>query len=322
MQMRSVSLALAVLCTVAPAALAASSEEARAWIQRMNDAVVNRNYDGVLEHRWDGGREREGLRIIHRMKDQQMSERVVFFDSNNEFVRTGSQLLEYYHGKRTVRVQELNRSFGYISAFNGISAETDKFYEIRNGGTQSLKDYPGRTQMISLEPRDEYRYGYRFWLDRNSAMPIKTQLVSNGVVLDEIFFQSLSMPESIDDAMLKPSANIKGYTWRKDAPAKAVNGTFGPRDDLLPRGFRVLNPRLPGATEARTPATRFLVSDGIAWVSVFVSVADESQGQGPGKAAGAGTFAHVHRVNGHDITAVGGVPPATVKKIAEAVRPE
>ena len=52
MRARLVSLILALQCAAAPVAVAASSAEARAWIERMNNAVVNLNYDGMLEHKW------------------------------------------------------------------------------------------------------------------------------------------------------------------------------------------------------------------------------------------------------------------------------
>jgi negative regulator of sigma E activity len=60
MQMRLVSLTLALLWAAIPAGAAeaaSSANEARAWIKRMSQAVINLNYDGVLEHRWEGGRE-------------------------------------------------------------------------------------------------------------------------------------------------------------------------------------------------------------------------------------------------------------------------
>lgn len=324
MRMRPVSLILALLCFVAPAAMAASSEEARSWIKRMNEAVVNRNYDGVLEHRWNGGG-REMLRVIHRMKDGRMSERVVFLGTNNEIVRNGSNHVEFYHSKRIAKAQKLTRSYGYISAFNGISADSDRFYVISNGGSQRLKDYPKPTQLITLEPRDGLRYGYRFWLDQQSHLPIRTQLVSaTGVVLDEVFFHSLSLPETIEDAMLEPSANPRGYTWRKpDESSSGVKRAFLPRDSLLPPGFRDLKlGERDAGNESGRPVTRFIISDGIAWVSVLVSASGQSQDVGLTKEPGPGTFAYVNRLDGHYITVVGEVPPATVKAIAEAFRPE
>ena len=73
MRIHLISLILALLWA-ATATAASSSEEARAWIKRMNDALINRNYDGVLTHKWQGGS--EALHLIHRMRDGRMVERM------------------------------------------------------------------------------------------------------------------------------------------------------------------------------------------------------------------------------------------------------
>jgi sigma-E factor negative regulatory protein RseB len=322
MRTRAVSLIMVLLCTAAPAAMAASSAEARAWIERMNKAVVNLNYDGVVEHYWKGGGH-ETLRVIHRMKDNQISERVVIFGSRNEIIRKGSKFIEYDRRSRIAKAQTLNRSFGYLSAFNGISAESDKLYDIRSGGQSRLKDYPGQVQLISVQPLDEKRYGYRFWLDTQSAMPIKTQLVSaNKEVLDEITFVVLSLPETIDDEKLEPALDQKSFKWMRPIDTNLeAREAFAPRASLLPEGFREL--KLPPASEAEAKAfrTRFIVSDGIAWVSVFVSVT-KPPFVGSRQASASGAYMFVTGLEGHYITVVGEVPPATVQRIAEAIRPE
>ena len=58
-----------------------------------------------------------------------------------------------------------------------------------------------------------------------------------------------------------------------------------PRGELMPAGFRVriFNSREEEA-KAPGPRTRFIVSDGIAWVSVFVEKADQPAAPGtPGR---------------------------------------
>jgi sigma-E factor negative regulatory protein RseB len=61
------------------------------WLERMNQALSSRNYDGVFSH-WQGGRV-ETLRIIHRVKDGEVTERLVSLDgSGREFIRTGTEL--------------------------------------------------------------------------------------------------------------------------------------------------------------------------------------------------------------------------------------
>src|ERR1700693_3788253 len=44
------------------------------WLERMNQALTTRNYDGTFSH-WHGGRV-EMLRIIHRVQDGTVSERL------------------------------------------------------------------------------------------------------------------------------------------------------------------------------------------------------------------------------------------------------
>jgi sigma-E factor negative regulatory protein RseB len=330
MPLRLVSATLILLWA---AAVQAGPDEARAWIGRMNEALSTRSYDGVFVHQVAG--QREVLRIIHRLRDGRMAERLVSTDgSGREFVRDGTEWVAYFPDRRVAVKETRTRSYGFIATLKGLSEESDKYYAINSIGTQRLQ---GRlTQMISVEPRDALRYGYRFWLDQQNAMPIKTQLVSRaGEVIEEISFISLSLPTTIPDELLKPDVDTKGFRWmRRDVPAHspAVKMTFVPRAELLPAGFRVrlLNPA-EQQLQAKGPRTRFIVSDGIAWVSVFVELADaESKATGEhGPAArpdglvqmGA-SAAYVMRVENYRVTVVGEVPPITVRSIAEAVQPE
>jgi sigma-E factor negative regulatory protein RseB len=324
MRMRSLSIALVLLCAAMPALPATSSEEARAWIKRMNKAVTALNYEAVIKHSWNGNREHEVLRIIHRVQDDQMSERVMFIGSGNESIRKGSQYVEFYRSKGIAVGQTQDRSFGFLPAFNGISADSDKLYLISNEGPKRLDDYAGQTQLITVMPRDDRRFGYRFWLDPQSAMPIMTEVVTaSRVVIDRVFFMSLSLKDSISDDMLKPPASFRNFDLRKPfEPAAAVKQAFVPRANLLPAGFHVLNIRSrDDKVAAAGPETRFIVSDGISWASVFISVADGPQFEGL-KQMSPSTFTYQIKLDGHYVTVMGEVPPQTVQAIAMAVHPE
>jgi sigma-E factor negative regulatory protein RseB len=323
MRMRLISLSLALLWTAAvSAAPAPALDEALDWIGRMNKAVVDRNYDGVVRHTTGGGVEL--LRIIHGLRDGRMVERVIYLDdSGHEQIRDGSQLITFYPEKRIALVETQNRRHGYFTALNGLTAASAKFYNITNHGIRELKGYNKPTQQVSVLPRDALRYGYVFWLDRQTAMPIKTQLVtSEGRVIEEFSFKNLFLLESISDELLTPDEGTRDYhKMRLGVSAGEVKQAFVPRDNLLPEGFHVVLSS-PSAVDgqAKGPNTRFIVSDGIAWASVVVDVATKPMKLGPGQMdALAG---HVIRLGDHYISVMGEVPPAAVKAIAEAVRPE
>ena len=71
---------LAWLAFALAAAASAIAQEPRQWLERMNQALTSRNYDGVFAH-WQDGRV-EMLRIIHRNVNGQVTERLASLDDH------------------------------------------------------------------------------------------------------------------------------------------------------------------------------------------------------------------------------------------------
>src|ERR1700683_2780257 len=95
-------LALAISCSLAGAALA---EEPARWLARMNQALTTRNSERTLSHVHGGGG--ETMRIIHRVQNGTVSERLVSLDgSGREFIRTGTSLACYLPAHGTVLGEE------------------------------------------------------------------------------------------------------------------------------------------------------------------------------------------------------------------------
>ncbi len=120
-------------------------------------------------------------------------------------------------------------------------------------------------QRITLEPRDTLRYGYRFWLDAKTALPLKTQLVTRtGEVLEDVSFISISFPDRIADERLKPEIDTTGFRWKRvDIPmyTPGIKKVFTPRAELLPAGFHTrIFTRPEEEAQASGPRTRFIVS--------------------------------------------------------------
>src|SRR5690348_12587562 len=114
---------------VSAVAAAADSDDPRQWLERMNQALVSRNYDGTFTY-WQRGKV-EMRRIIHRVKDGHVSERLVSLDgSGREFIRDGNQLSIYLPDQKTVIVEkrpEQNPLFANFPAFDQASTQ---FYDI------------------------------------------------------------------------------------------------------------------------------------------------------------------------------------------------
>src|SRR5262252_8788273 len=185
------------------------------WLERMDHALTTRNYDGTFSH-WQGGRV-EMLRIIHRVQDGTVSERLASLDgSGREFIRTGSSLACYLPDRRTVLVEQRPAEESLVS-FPTVNDQTATFYDIREVGHTRLNRRD--THIIAVSPKDEYRYGYRLWVDESTAMPLKSQLVdAHGQVIEQIVFASLTLSPRIPDSAFRPEISTEGFQWlRNDA---------------------------------------------------------------------------------------------------------
>jgi sigma-E factor negative regulatory protein RseB len=316
---------LALAWAVASVAAAEESAQKRSieytptgWLERMDQALNSRNYDGTFAH-WQGGRV-EMLRIIHRVQDGTVSERLASLDgSGREFIRTGASLSCYLPDRRTVLVEQRPAEESLVS-FPTVNDQTATFYDIREVGHMRLNRRD--THVIAVSPKDEYRYGYQLWIDESTAMPLKSQLIdARGQVIEQIVFANLTLSARIPDSAFRPEISTEGFQWlRNDATPhpQAGAGTIAWSVTSLPPGFRMSvrsAQSLPGSVGT---VDHLVFTDGFASVSVFVERQPAPSGQPPvpesATVGSSSAFSTV--VDGHKITAVGEVPPATVRYIA------
>ncbi len=315
--MRAAKLLLA--CSALLAA-AADADEPREWLARMNEALSTRNYDGQFFH-VHGGRI-ESLRIIHRVEGGRVTERLVSLDgSGREFIRRGNELTCYLPDKRVVLVERRKSDGPLLGALPAFDTTAVAMYDIK-GGVERTRLMNREARLVIVNPRDDFRYGYRLWIDEATAMPLKTQLCDErGRVLEQIVFSSLSLPARIPDSVFEPQVNTAGFRWLRDAErVAAAEHEPGLWDAMrLPPGFRMTtraSQAMPGSDQ---PASHLVFSDGIASVSVFVEARNaNSPPEGPSRLGSSSAFSTV--TDGHRITAVGEVPPTTVRFIATQVK--
>jgi len=320
MSIHKYSLALVLLlATAAPWAHADDGDrEARAWLERMSQAIATRNYEGRFFHL--RGSSSETMRIIHRVDRGTVTERLVSLDgSGREIIRTQDEVICYLPDRRTVFVDRRKDTGTLISTVPRYSEALEAHYKIERG--PSTKALGRRTQVIFVQPRDQFRYGYRLWLDHETAMPLKSQLCDrNGNVIEQILFAELNFKERIPATALEPAVSGEGYTWvrqneQSPRPPRSVEWNVM----RLPAGFRLTAWRLQIIAGSNTPVQHLVYSDGLAAVSVFIEPRNPDTEAMNGLSKVGVAFAFSRGLNGHQVTAVGEVPPATVEAIAAGV---
>ena len=317
------------LCAFLLSAVAVAADDPREWLERMNHALTANDYEGVFTH-WQGNKV-EMLRIIHRVKNGEVRERIVSLDgSGREFIRSGTELTCYLPDKKTVLVEKRPEESPLLGNFPTFDEASTQFYDVKE--EERTRFNRRNTRIIKVTPKDEFRYGYRLWIDDSTAMPIRTQLCdARGKVIEQVVFSDLTFNARIPDSAFKPEVSTEGFAWlRNDTPTPTLAAAGSPvlwNALKLPPGF-ALRARaaqtMPGSTD---PVAHLVYSDGLASVSVFVEMrtqvqqglaADGQATTGEAQVGSSSVFSTVS--NGYKVTAVGEVPPETVKSIASSMK--
>lgn len=328
MQAGSIRSASSICLALLIGGVARAGDDAQQWLQRMEDALAARNYQGVFVH--EHGGQTETLRIVHRASGGPMAERIVSLDgSGREFIRRGAELICYLPDQKTVLVEQAQDVGLLLGELRKLELVAAGQYTVSEVARTRISGRSAR--LIVVEPRDGFRYGYRLWIDESTAMPLKTQLrTGNGRVIEQIVFTELTLPQNIADRALEAEVDARNYRWlRHEAAIGTGNSTWQARQ--LPPGFRMTvqaTQILPGG---KHPVTHLVYSDGLASVSVFVeeltrlpapgdspSTSNDALATAELKSLGSSS-AYSTVVQGHRITAIGEVPPDTVRSIARSM---
>jgi sigma-E factor negative regulatory protein RseB len=309
-------------------AAAADADDPRQWLERMNQALVSRNYDGTFAF-WQNGKV-EMLRIIHRVKDGHVSERMVALGSGREIIRNGGELARYLPDQRVVIVEKRSEQDPLFGNFPTFDKASTQFYDIKQ--LKRTRIYHRDARLISVTPKDEFRYGYRLWVDEGTAMPLRTELCdARGRVIEQLVLAENKdfriNAKDIPDSAFQPDVPTEGFAWRRSEPDMGRVLANNLRDrwnaTRLPPGFRNIMQAaqsMPGSTGR---VEHFVFSDGLASVSVFVESNGRDSRDGPETDATSlgSSSAYSTTVDGHRVTAIGEVPPDTVRAIAHSLRP-
>jgi sigma-E factor negative regulatory protein RseB len=174
--------------------------------------------------------------------------------------------------------------------------------------------------LLAIRPHDSFRFGHRVWLDRETAFPLRTELIAgDGELIEQFKFADINLGSGVSEQALKPSIDLENFTWYTDpGRVEAAEIETDWVCDDLPPGFRVISTmheQLPGAD---APVTHIVYGDGLATVSVFIA---EDQDHAIARRSNVGASSSFSIESGdYQVTAVGEVPAATVQRIASSMR--
>ena len=316
------------LCAIAAAGLAlalaggASAQDAaddvKSWLDRMNAAVETLNYRGTFVHVI--GNNAETLNIVHRNADGEVRELIRSLgDSGREILRTPESVRSVFPDERLVVLEEPEGSSITLASSLNYTDELANYYTMstRTKGNVANRD----TQVVSILARDEYRYGYRLYLDRETALPLRSEVRDDrGRVIEQMVFTSIEVVDALPEAAVEPMIDVEGFTWRRPVNPEPDAGTGEIWSATrLPNGFGLTISRQSMLAASTYPVQHLVYTDGLATVSVFISHPKSEVDLPEGFNRYGSTNAYSIRIDGRLATAMGEVPRRTVQMIATSL---
>jgi sigma-E factor negative regulatory protein RseB len=276
----------------------ATAQEARDWLERMGRAVEQFDYRGTFVHVHDGTL--ETLHIVHRNADGRSGERVLIFPD-----------------RRIVLIESRSDS-PLVSALPRNAAEVEPHYEITLGGSARVAERA--VQVLEIKPRDEFRYGYTLWLDEETAIPLRSDLLDEqGDVVEQILFTAIEIVTDDSAAPLEPLVDTEGFTTLRSPESTPLAGEIAWRAAAVPGGFKLSIATQSPIAGSDTPVEHLVYSDGLATVSVFIEDPATKADVREGFSTVGSTNAYSTTVRGRKVTAMGEVPRQTVRTIASSL---
>ena len=302
---------LLALLLVAGNALATTAEEdPAAWLTRMGQALKEQNYEGIFTYM--RGSTFDTVRIVHANVDGEEYERLFNLNGEvRELYRHGDEVLCFHPHDAGHENMEHSVQLGPFSpAFSERVLSTQNLYNL---GLQGEGRIAGRAAVVlAISPRNNDRYGYRVWLDRETGLLLQSHLIDRGRIKEIFQFTMLQIGHEIPDAMLATA--IPGETISHTLALETNDRTDKPvwRVKWLPDGFRPV----------RVQGNRLHFSDGLATFSVFVEKPEQATLPDLVTTMG-GTVVLTRRManTGPQITVVGKVPVSIAERVAESVEP-
>jgi sigma-E factor negative regulatory protein RseB len=294
---------LLLLCGPLQAATSAGD-----WLARIGPALRQTDYQGTLVY-VAGGRV-ETLRVFHRLDGDRERERLVALSGPvREVIRDGAKVMCIGTGDAPV-AYDLRQAGRWSPALAVSEAVALQGYRASLGGEGRVAGYAA--QVVDVLAADAWRYGYRLWLERESGLPLRVDLLGqDGAAIEQFAFTELELGTRPSDADLAPS----------DASGLSPVAMLPPPQRDAP-GWQVPTPPpefVLRAARFQPDGVQLLYSDGLASVSVYVERALPGQRGGSRSQRGA-VHARSFWLDGWHVLAIGKVPAATVDRFARDVR--
>jgi len=311
----------------------AGAQSVAQMLQDMNSAYTNHSYDGVFSY-YTGG-ELASLRVVHKQVDGVQRERLVHLNgAPREIIRRGEVVsCIVMPGDDLIALEKSIPAGPFARAF---VRQFDQIPDIYTVGTFGEGRAAGRTAVrVAISPKDQDRYGYRIWIDKETSLLLRSELIDHrGQKLEIFMFNQLLVGDDVEDSALEPEGVSGGMVshltlqatdepWQPPATAGSAQSMPSAwSTHWLPTGFAMTDSHMRHKPGSVSQVSSLMFSDGLAAFSIYVEPMPKAGAASMLSQNGA-TVAVTHQIEEQGqyflVTLVGEIPVETARNIVTTV---
>lgn len=304
-------------------------------LKRMSEADQNKNYQGTFILRKADSL--STLRVTHAVDSNGEWESLESLNGESRKVfRFNDRVISVFPDRKLLTIRHTDEKQSLHQQLPDNIDQLAQFYSMERLDDDRIAKH--QTLVVNLKPRDQYRYGYRYWVDKTSGMLLRCDLIDeDNMVVEQMMFTELdylsAAPAQTFD--LKQFEQFKQQLVDEPKVSAQRPEEAGWKVGHLPKGFvltqstmrysqqppAISSNQLTDALSKKLPADllHMVYSDGLASVSVFIETDHGEENHLQGEASMGAMNAYGNVVDGYVVTVVGEVPAKTVQQMAQTM---
>ena len=290
-------------------------------LQRMSNADHDQNYQGIFILRELD--KLSTLKVQHGNDDKGVWESLETLDGESrKVIRRNNKVVSIFPERKLVTIRHRADNYSLHLQLPENIDQLDLYYTIQRLDDDRIANH--QTLVVDLLPKDQYRYGYRYWVDKNTGMLLRCDLLAvDKTVVEQMMFTSLEYSDSspVQSFDLAQFEQYKQKILDEQETNERKNTQSKWAVNVLPKGFMLTQSTMRQSqptADSSADLLHMVYSDGLASVSIFI---EQNQGEDKhlqgGSTMGA-VNAYGNPVDGYFVTVVGEVPVTTVQSMARS----
>jgi len=285
-------------------------------MDKMMQARKVNNYEGTLVIRQAD--KLQAMHVKHGVDENGMWESLESLSGEQrQVIRKDDKVTTVFPDRHLVTISRHQNSSPFHPQLPENRDVLKQLYKLALAGQDRVANKSA--QILKVTPKDNYRYGYKFWLEKETGLLLKCDLIDEqGKVVEQLMFSELNiLPKSPESNLLLEKA--KQYRVVDLDLERETQKSSHWRAKKLPKGFMLTRSNVKPSKHGKGFLRHIVYSDGMASVSVFVEKHVSKKMSLKGISTMGVVNAYGIPINSHQVTVIGEVPVATVRLIGESV---